>query len=79
MTLEEMAADLRKAGWRVEPPLTQENCPHKEKFGSGGINTDGSGYLDLTCKACGKRWHRTMEAKDAWSSMTGALNLTACG
>lgn len=79
MTLDEMATCLRKAGWRVEPPLTQENCLHKEKFGLGGINTDGSGYLDLTCEACGKRWHRTMEANHAWSRMTGALNLTACG
>lgn len=54
MTHEDMAAELRVAGWRVQPPLTQENCPHLRNPGSAGINYDGSGYSEWWCADCGK-------------------------
>lgn len=53
MTHEEMAAELRKAGWRVKEPLTPKNCRHPGMLGSGGINTDGSGYSKSRCPDCG--------------------------
>lgn len=55
MTNEEMAAELRKAGWRVEEPLTQTNCKHPNMQGSGGVSCDGSGYQESYCMACGYR------------------------
>lgn len=54
MTNEEMAAALRAAGWRVAEPITQDNCPHLHKMGSGGISSDGSGFSEWTCQTCGK-------------------------
>lgn len=53
MTNEEMAAELTKAGWRVKEPLTQANCKHPNMMGSGGIGTDGSGFSENHCPACG--------------------------
>jgi hypothetical protein len=53
MTNEEMAAELRKAGWRVQEPLTQANCKHRNMQGSGGISCDGSGFSESRCMACG--------------------------
>lgn len=67
MTHEEMAAKLRRAGWRIQPPLTQENCPHHFRTGSGGMSTDGSGFSESFCPACGLRtkseWGPTETAK----------------
>lgn len=53
MTNEEMAAELRKAGWRVQEPLTQANCKHPNMQGSGGVSVDGSGHSRSFCPACG--------------------------
>jgi len=67
MTNEEMASELRKAGWRVEEPLTQANCKHPRMAGSGGISEDGSGYQESYCLACGYRnrteWGPTGKAR----------------
>ena len=56
MTNEEMADELRKAGWRVKEPLTQENCPHLNMRGSGSLSSDGSGHSESYCMACGYRY-----------------------
>lgn len=53
MTNEEMAAELRKAGWRVQEPLTQANCRHPDMRGGGGLSCDGSGFSESYCMACG--------------------------
>jgi len=53
MTNEEMASELRKAGWRVDEPLTQANCKHPNMRGSGGMSADGSGHQESYCMACG--------------------------
>lgn len=53
MTHDEMALELRNAGWRVEEPLTQANCRHPNKMGSGGVSADGSGFSTWHCGACG--------------------------
>lgn len=55
MTNEEMAAELRKAGWRVDEPITQANCEHPQMTGSGGMSCDGSGYQESFCLICGYR------------------------
>lgn len=55
MTHEEMAAELRSAGWRVSEPLTQVNCKHPLMHGSGGMSSDGSGFQESFCPACGYR------------------------
>jgi hypothetical protein len=55
MTHEDMARELQAAGWRVQPPLTQENCKHELKSGNGGLSSDGSGFSEWSCPACGKR------------------------
>jgi len=55
MTNEEMATELRKAGWRVTEPLTQANCKHPNMRGSGGLSCDGSGFSEKHCPACGYR------------------------
>jgi hypothetical protein len=55
MTNEEMAAELRKAGWQIQEPITQANCPHPTMSGSGGIGCDGSGYSESYCHRCGYR------------------------
>jgi len=55
MTHEEMAAELRKAGWEVSEPITQANCPHHDMRGSGGLSFDGSGYSESYCTRCGYR------------------------
>lgn len=65
MKLDEMAAELRKAGWRVEEPLTQLNCTHPRMHGSGGISEDGSGYQESFCPACGYR------ARNEWGPKPG--------
>jgi hypothetical protein len=52
MTNEEMAAALRRAGWRVQPPLTKENCRHPRKFGSGSIGSDGASRMTWYCPDC---------------------------
>jgi hypothetical protein len=53
--IEKAVALLQSAGWRIQPPLTQENCQHPHKYGSGSISSDGSGYSEWSCPACGKR------------------------
>lgn len=53
MTHEEMAAELTRAGWRVKPPLTQENCPHYNQRGSLSMAYDGSGSSEMYCPDCG--------------------------
>lgn len=53
MTNQEMAETLRKAGWRVQEPLTQANCKHPNLMGSGGMSCDGSGFSESRCSACG--------------------------
>jgi len=64
MTNEEMAAELRKAGWRVDEPLTMANCKHPNMRGSSGMSCDGSGHQESYCMACGFRsrheWGPTM-------------------
>jgi hypothetical protein len=55
MTNEEMAAELRKAGWSVQEPITQANCTHPNMHGAGGISCDGSGYSESYCMRCGYR------------------------
>lgn len=55
MTPEQMAAELRNAGWIVSAPITQENCRHPMMVGSCGMSCDGSGFSDLMCNACGYR------------------------
>lgn len=55
MTNEEMAAELRKAGWRVQEPLTKANCRHPHMRGSSGLSCDGSGYSCSVCPDCGYR------------------------
>jgi hypothetical protein len=52
MTNEEMAAALRKAGWRVSEPLTPKNCKHPRKQGRGQIGSDGSSKLSWYCPDC---------------------------
>lgn len=63
MTNEEMAAELRKAGWRIQEPLTQANCKHPNMVGSGGVGSDGSGFTESRCLACGFRYRCDWEAK----------------
>jgi len=58
MTNEEMAAELTKAGWRVQPPLTQANCPHTNMRGTMSTGIDGSGSSDMYCD-CGYRSKRS--------------------
>lgn len=60
---EAMAAELRAAGWRVQEPLTQANCPHPNMRGSGGMSEDGSGYSESYCMACGYRSRSEWGAK----------------
>lgn len=69
MTNEEMAAELRKAGWCVQEPLTQANCKHPNMMGSGGVSTDGSGHSENYCPACGyrDRWE--------WGPRTGGIEV----
>lgn len=67
--LEEMAAELRKAGWRVEEPLTQQNCEHPHMRGSGGLGCDGSGYSERYCPDCGYR------SRHEWGPKPGATIL----
>lgn len=53
MTDDEMAAALRAKGWRIQPPLTQDNCPHHNQRGSCGMGT--AGYIsEWWCMDCGK-------------------------
>lgn len=54
MTHDEMATELRNAGWLVQPPLTQENCPHPNQRGNISMGYDGSGSSDMYCPDCGK-------------------------
>lgn len=42
MTNEKMATELRKAGWRVQPPLTVANCEHPRRQGMSDIPTERS-------------------------------------
>jgi hypothetical protein len=67
MKLEEMAAELRKAGWTVEEPITQANCKHPNMRGSGGIGCDGSGYSESYCTRCGYR------SRHEWGPKPGFL------
>ncbi len=53
MTNEEMAAELIKAGWRVQSPLTKANCKHPRKQGSGMLGSDGSSKMSWFCPDCG--------------------------
>jgi hypothetical protein len=55
MTLEEMAAELRSRGWKVDPPLTQGTCPHLRCYSTGSVSSAGS-HTETTCFDCGKRW-----------------------
>lgn len=71
MTNEEMAAELRKAGWRVQEPLTPQNCPHQRMQGSGAMGCDGSGSLDQWCPDCGFR------RKEEWGPRQGGVILAA--
>lgn len=50
---ESMARDLRAAGWRVEPPLTQDACKHPHATGTGRVSAAGGAY-SWTCPDCGK-------------------------
>lgn len=60
MTHDEMAAELRKAGWRIEPPLTQENCKHINTRGYSAQGCDGSSSSETYCLDCGATWgHKT--------------------
>ncbi len=52
MTNEEMAAELRKAGWRVHEPLTKANCKHPRRVGSGFVGSDGSSNMSWYCPDC---------------------------
>lgn len=61
MNLNEMAHELRNAGWWVEPPVTMDTCPHTWAEGQGGMNSDGSGYYTWRCRRCGGRRHTTWE------------------
>lgn len=54
MTHEDMARKLQAAGWRVQPPLTPENCKHERRTGSGSACSDGSGHMEWSCPDCGK-------------------------
>lgn len=54
MTLEEMAAELRKSGWTVDPPWSPETCKHINKSGHGSLLPDGSTSWAWRCGACGK-------------------------
>lgn len=54
---EAMARKLRAAGWRVEPPLTHDNCAHPHATGSGGLSAAG-GHYTWTCRTCGKTERR---------------------
>lgn len=55
MTHEDMARVLRAAGWRVQPPLTQENCKHERRMGSGtACSHGGGGFMEWSCPDCGK-------------------------
>lgn len=65
MTNEEMAAELSRAGWRVQPPLTQENCKHERKNGWGHIRGDGTSRTEWTCQDCFKTgvWESPNPAK----------------
>lgn len=63
-THEEMAAELTRAGWRVKPPLTQENCPHYNKLGSLYMAHDGSGSSETRCPDCGQVSKSTWPARE---------------
>jgi hypothetical protein len=54
MTDDEMVATLRAKGWRIQPPLTQENCPHHNTRGSCGAGAGGY-KSEWWCLDCGKR------------------------
>jgi hypothetical protein len=53
MTDDEMASELRSKGWRVQEPLTQANCTHPNKIGTGSCGSDGSSHTEWWCAACG--------------------------
>lgn len=67
MTADEMAAELSRRGWRVYPPLTQDNCPHRRKLGGGQMNVDGSGYTEFYCPDCGKSGSHSWPAAPKFS------------
>lgn len=54
MKLKDMAAELRKAGWRVSPPLTQANCKHPNTRGSAQCGPTGF-ISEWWCLDCGYR------------------------
>ena len=54
MKPEQMAKELTALGWRVAPPLTQDNCSHENKRGRGSVSCDGSSIAEWHCTACGK-------------------------
>lgn len=55
MTKDEMMRALEGMGYRVSPPLTQDNCPHERTTGQGGVGPTGW-FLESTCMACGKKF-----------------------
>jgi hypothetical protein len=65
MQEQEMAAALISKGWRVQPPLTQENCQHIQCSGIGNTKT-----LTWYCHDCGKVWATDV---GAWATDLGAL------
>ncbi len=53
LALEEAAGLLRSHKWRVEPPLTPENCKHPRRIGTGSMGCDGSSESTTYCPDCG--------------------------
>lgn len=76
MTHDEMAAELRLHGWRIQPPLTQENCPHLNQRGNLFMSCDGSGGSEMCCPDCGQ------VSKSSWGARSTPLplwqNATLC-
>lgn len=70
MTDEQMAAALRARGWRVRPPLTQDNCPHTNTRGSIQCGVDGF-VSEWWCIDCGKHNKSvSLPTREQWSIMS---------
>ena len=52
MTNEEMATELRRAGWIVTPPIDRKTCRHPRKSGNGMVSSDGSSSYSWYCPDC---------------------------
>ena len=73
MTDEEMATALRAKGWRVQVPLTKENCKHPNRIGTGMLCSSGASRMSWYCRDCGASYEyespavQTLPKLEAWN------------